>query len=98
MERTILSIQVEMIHKIEHREMIGAVSNRSRAGVGQGIEPDERMHEDRRERLAQTHSRARIAALVCFDDAMIARFLRRLFDENNEQDRNQCDEKRWNAK
>src|SRR5204862_8032545 len=56
------------------------------------------MHEDRRERLPQTHSRARIAALVCFDDATIARFLWCLFDENDEQDRNHCDEKRWDAK
>ena len=84
--------------EVKNHELIRTVSDCTSAAVGDGVEPDERMHKNRRERFAQTHAGTRIPALVRFDDAMIARFFRRFFDADNQQNRNDRDNQRRNAK
>ena len=84
--------------EVEDHQLVRAVSDRAGAAISDGVKPDERMCENRRERFAQTHARAGVTAFVCFNHPRIASLLGRFLDEDDEQYRGDHDNQRRDAK
>ena len=83
--------------KIKNHQLIGTIPNRAGAGIGEGVKPDQRMGEDGGETFAQTRPAAFAGASLGLDQAGIACILRRVLNEDREQDRGDRDDERRNA-
>ena len=69
-------VQFQLVVKIKNHQLVGTVPNRAGAGIGEGVEPNERMREDGGETIRADSPGCFRRRLARFDEAVIACFAR----------------------